>query len=123
MTSTHIGKLILRVTFSVLIIWLHGFPKIQNLMTDEPQFPSIFGMGVVISLILAIIAETVFPFLVIIGYKTRLATIPIIITMLVAAFVYHAQDPMSVKEKPLLFLFGFIAVAFLGAGKYSIDKK
>lgn len=121
--SSDSGRLILRVTFSVLMIWLHGIPKIQNLFSDEPQFASILGMGVVVSLILATLTETVFPLLIIIGYQTRLAAIPVIITMIVAAFVYHGGDPWPVREKPLMYLFGFIAIALLGAGRYSIDKK
>lgn len=80
-------------------------------------------MGETISLLLATIAEVVFPVLIIIGYKTRIATVPVILTMLIAAFVHHGNDPMSVKEKPLLFLLGFITVAIAGAGKFSIDKK
>lgn len=121
--NSSVGRLILRVSFSALLIWLHGVPKIQNLLSDDPQFVSIFGMGVIISLLLAAIAETIFPLLIIIGFQTRLASIPVIITMIVAAFVHHASDPLATKEKPLLFLFGFITIALIGAGKYSIDKK
>lgn len=120
---THFGKLFLRVSFSLMMIILHGVPKIQNLLSDEPQFASIFGLGVLISLIIAIVFETVFPLLVILGYKTRLAAIPVIITMLVAIFEYHAQDSFAMREKPILFLIGFVSIALIGAGKYSLDRK
>lgn len=119
----HLGKLILRVSFSAILIALHGIPKVQNLLSDEPQFPSIFGLGVIISLLIATVFETVFPLLIILGYKTRLAAIPIIVTMLVAIFDYHGQDSFAMREKPILFLFAFISIALIGAGKYSIDKK
>lgn len=115
--------LFLRVSFSLFLLVLHGLPKLQNLMSDNPQFASIFGMGEILSLVLATIIEIVLPVLIIIGYKTRIASIPIILTMLVAAFVYHANDPIGVKEKSLLFMCGFITIALAGAGKYSIDKK
>lgn len=121
--STHLGKLVLRVSFSLMMIILHGVPKIQNLLSDDPQFPSIFGLGILISLLIAIIFETVFPFLIILGYKTRLAAIPVIVTMLVAIFDYHGQDSFAMREKPILFLIAFISIALIGAGKYSIDKK
>jgi putative oxidoreductase len=65
----------------------------------------------------------VFPVLVIIGYKTRISALPILITMIVAAFIVHAADPLATKEKAILYLIGFAAIAFLGAGKYSIDQK
>lgn len=121
--NTDLGKLTLRFGFSFMLIALHGVPKIQSLLSDEPQFPSIFGLGVVLSLLLATIFETIFPLLIILGYKTRLAAIPIIITMLVAIFDYHGADSFAMREKPILFLIGFVSIALIGAGKYSIDKK
>lgn len=121
--NINIALLFLRVSFSLFLLVLHGVPKIQNLMSDNIQFADIFGMGATLSLVLATIIEVVLPILIIIGYKTRIASIPIILTMLVAAFVYHANDPIGVKEKSLLFMCGFITIALTGAGKYSIDKK
>ena len=44
-------------------------------------------------------------------------------TMGVAAFIVHGADPIGMKEKALLFLFGFLAIALLGAGKHSVDRK
>ena len=49
--------------------------------------------------------------------------IPALITMLVAAFVVHASDPIGTKEKALFYAIAFLALAFTGAGKYSIDRK
>ncbi|HZW76909.1 MAG TPA: DoxX family protein [Flavobacteriaceae bacterium] len=121
--NINIALLILRVSFSAMLLLLHGVPKVKNLMSDNIQFVNIFGMGEAISLILATLAEVVLPILIIIGYKTRIAAIPIVLVMIVAAFVYHANDPISVKEKPLIFLFGFLTIAIAGAGKFSIDKK
>ncbi len=43
--------------------------------------------------------------------------------MAVAAFVVHGADPFERKEMALLYLIGFTAIALLGAGKYSVDKK
>ena len=121
--NINIALLILRVSFSAMLLLLHGVPKVKNLMSDNIQFVNIFGMGEAISLILATLAEVVLPILIIIGYKTRIAAIPIVLVMIVAAFVYHGNDPISVKEKPLIFLFGFLTIAIAGAGKFSIDKK
>ncbi len=61
--------------------------------------------------------------LVIIGFKTRLAAIPVIITMAVAAFIVHAADPLGTKEMAILYLIAFTVIALLGAGKYSVDRK
>lgn len=121
--NVNVALLFLRVSFSLFILVLHGIPKVQNLFSGDIQFANIFGMGETVSLVLATLAEVVLPILIILGYKTRLASVPLIITMAVAAFVFHGADPISVQEKPLLFLCGFLTILLAGAGKYSIDKK
>lgn len=121
--NTNLGKLVLRVGFAAMMIALHGLPKVQNLLSDDPQFVSVLGMSAMLSLILAAIVEMVFPILIILGYKTRLAAIPMIVIMLVAIFEYHSDDSFAMREKPILFLIGFIAIALIGAGKYAIDKR
>ncbi|WP_339698092.1 hypothetical protein [Algoriphagus aquimarinus] len=55
------------------------------------------------------------------GFKTRLATIPLMITMLTAAFVAHAADPFGRKELPLLYFIVFLFILIFGAGKFSLD--
>jgi putative oxidoreductase len=56
-----------------------------------------------------------------IGFKTRWATIPLMITMLVAAFYAHAADPFGEKELPLLFFTLFLSILISGGGRYSVD--
>ncbi|AXT20481.1 DoxX family membrane protein [Flavobacteriaceae bacterium AU392] len=120
--KTDLALAILRIGASALLL-THGIPKISGLSADPIQFADPIGLGATITLILAIIGEVVGPALIIIGYKTKLATIPVILTMAVAAFVYHASDPIGTKEKALLYLIIFITIFFAGPGKYSIDKK
>jgi putative oxidoreductase len=50
-----------------------------------------------------------------------LATIPLIITMSVAAFVAHGADPFGKKELALLYLVIYLFLLFAGSGKFSID--
>jgi putative oxidoreductase len=101
----------------------HGIPKLLNLIQGTLMKSDPIGIGVLATTILVVIAEAICPMLIIIGYKTRLASIPVIITMGVAAFIVHGADPISMKEKALLFLFAFVAIALLGAGKHSVDRK
>ena len=101
----------------------HGIPKLMQLLEGNMEFGDPIGLGPAISLILTVIGEALCPILIIFGIKTRLASIPPIITMLVAAFVVHASDPIATKEKALLYLVGFIAIALMGAGRISVDKK
>lgn len=114
--------LFLRVAFSGMML-THGIPKLLKLVAGDLAFADPIGIGAPASLILALLCEVVFPILIIVGYKTRLASIPVIITMLIAVFVHHANDALGIKEKAVLYLIGFITIALLGAGKYSVDKK
>ena len=121
MKLNDVGLLITRVAFSAMFL-THGISKAQQLFSgEEIQFPSVLGLGATLSLILAVIGEVLCPILIIIGFKTRLVAIPAVITMFVAAFVIHGDDPFGKKEFALLYLFGFLAIAFLGAGRYSLD--
>lgn len=118
----NLGLLILRLGFSGMML-THGIPKISSLFESPIKFADPIGVGETTSLILALIGEVVAPVLVLIGFKTKWATIPVIITMAVAAFVVHASDPIGVKEKALLYLIGFAAIFLTGPGKYSMDGK
>lgn len=118
----HLALLIFRVLVACLLL-THGFPKLQKLLSgDEIQFLDPYGLGVTASFVLVVFAEFVCSILVILGLATRLATIPIIITMATAVIFAHANDPFGVKEKPLLFLVCFAFILIIGAGKYSVDN-
>ncbi|EAZ82309.1 DoxX family protein [Algoriphagus machipongonensis] len=117
----NLGKLVLRLGSGALIL-THGIPKISRLFGEGPiRFSDPFGLGPAISLSLATFAEVICAVLIIIGLKTRLASIPLMITMLTAALYAHADDPFGTKEKPLLFFVLFLGTLILGAGDYSID--
>ena len=115
-----LGLLVLRIGFAGMVL-THGIPKINSLFESPIKFADPIGLGETTSLILTIIGEVVAPILILVGFKTKIASIPAIITMFVAAFIVHASDPIDVKEKALLYLFSFLVVFFTGAGKYSID--
>lgn len=120
--NTDVGFLILRISVGILMIAGHGLPKMQLLFSDNAsQFADPFGIGPVISLVLALIAEIICSLLLIIGWKTRWATIPLIITMFVAHFIIHAEDAFRVKELSLVYLFIFLVLLFTGSGRYSLD--
>ena len=85
------------------------------------QFPPVMGMSAELSLSLAVFAEVFCSGFLFAGFATRLATIPLIITMLVAVLFIHAADPISVKEPALHYLLVYVVLLFAGSGKYSID--
>jgi putative oxidoreductase len=133
-----IGLLILRVGVGGFML-THGWGKVQMLTNGAfDQFGDPIGLGNKASLILATGAEFVCPLLVILGLATRFAAVPVVFTMGVAAFVAHGSDPWTMgtaaqrfmsgaakswasKEPALLFLIPFLALAFTGAGRFSVD--
>lgn len=116
-----IALLLLRV-FAAVFMLTHGVPKLGRLFSgEEIKFMDFMGMGPAVSLALAVFAEFLCSVLILIGGATRLASIPLIVTMATAAFVAHADDPFGTKEKPLLFLVVFVFLLIAGAGKYSVD--
>ena len=55
------------------------------------------------------------------GFLTRFVSIPLAITMAVAAFVAHHGQISGDGEHAFLFLLIFAAFFFIGSGKWSID--
>ncbi len=116
-----IALLIARITIASFML-IHGWPKLAKFCTNEEiEFADPIGVGVIFSLALTVFAEVLCSILVMAGFMTRLAVIPLIITMLVAAFIVHAGDGFGKKELPMMYvmIYGFLLVT--GSGKYSID--
>lgn len=113
--------LIVRIAVAAFML-THGYPKLMKLLAGgEIQFADPFGLGMYFSLVLAVFAEFFCSILIGIGLGTRLATIPLIITMSVAAFIAHSSDPFGRKELALLYLVVFVFLLFTGSGKFSVD--
>ena len=119
--NINITLLITRIVFS-LSMMTHGYPKLMNLLSGSPSFGNPIGIGEIPTLILAVLAEFVAPIFIIIGYRTKIFTLLPMVTMLVAAFVVHLDDPFKRKELALLYLVGFLIIFLMGPGKYSINK-
>ena len=117
---TDLALLILRLGAGGLML-THGIPKINMLFASPIQFADPIGVGETFSLIFALIGEVIAPILIIIGFKTKLAAIPSVITMAVAAFIVHANDDLATKEKAILYLICYVTVLLAGAGRYSVD--
>jgi putative oxidoreductase len=117
-----IALLLMRVGIAGFML-VHGIPKI-NMFNETPvQFMDFMGTGPEFSLALTIFAEVVCSVLLLVGLATRLAAIPLIITMLVAVLMVHGADPFDVKEMALHYLLVYVVLLLLGAGKYSLDAQ
>jgi len=100
----------------------HGIPKFDRLFVEGPvKFADPFGLGPEISLGMVLFAEVGCSLLVMLGFKTRWATLPLLFTMLMAAFYAHGNDPFSDKELSLLFFTLFLSILISGGGRFSLD--
>ncbi|MFN6946583.1 MAG: DoxX family protein [Cytophagaceae bacterium] len=116
----HSWLLLLRICVSAFML-THGLPKFLKVLGGNFQFADPLGIGTEASLILAVFAEFFCSLFIILGLGTRLFSIPLIITMLVAAFIAHSDDPFARKEMALLYLLIYITLLVFGSGKYSLD--
>jgi putative oxidoreductase len=119
---TDIGLLILRVFPALMMLLSHGLPKIENFSTLKDSFPDPLGLGSSLSLGLTIFAEVVCAALLVLGVFTRFMAVPLLVTMIVAAFIVHSADPWSKKEFALLFAIPCLSLIFTGPGRFSLDR-
>ncbi|ANW96054.1 DoxX family protein [Wenyingzhuangia fucanilytica] len=119
--ANNLGLFILRVSFGAAMLFGHGLGKWTKLFGgEEIHFLDPFGLGATTSLALAVFAEVICSVLIMLGLLTRLATIPLIITMLIA-FNVHLSDSFGMQEKSILYLVIYIVLLLQGPGKLSVD--
>lgn len=114
------GLLILRIIVGAFML-THGWAKLSNYSEMSLQFPSMLGLSSQVAFSLIIFAEFFCSIALILGLFTRLATIPLIIGMAVAAFVALRTDPFEKKEMALLYLAVYVTLLFTGSGKFALD--
>ena len=123
-----LGKLVLRLSLGLLVL-LHGVAKITGgigfitQVVQDAGLPGFVAYGVYIG-------EVVAPVLVILGLHVRLGAAVIALNMAVAIFLVHTAELFALNqtggwalELQGMFLFGAVAVALLGPGNFSVNKK
>lgn len=119
------GKLLLRITFSVLMIF-HGVAKLQHGtgwiegMLISKGIPGFVAYGV-------FIGEIVAPVLIILGIFTRPAALIVAVNLLVATLMVGMGKFFTVTnvgawglEVEAMYFFAAIITMLLGSGRYSI---
>ena len=115
------AALLLRLALGGLII-PHGYNKLVKFATQSSTFADPFHIGHPTSMALVIFAEFFCGVFILLGLFTRLACIPLIITMAVAVFYAHKGDFFGEAEMATLYLLGYLALLITGPGKISMDK-
>ena len=122
--NMHFIEILGRIFLS-LIFLLAGFGKIFNYEGTIGYMES-FGVPGYL-LVPAIIIEILFPLLVIVGYKTKLAAIILSLFSILLAILFHTDFSNQMQLMSFLKNFaiagGFLIIFVKGAGKYSVDHK
>ncbi len=117
-----IGLLLLRLSVGLMMAFSHGLAKVQKFWAPGPvKWADPLGIGAALSLFLAGGAEFFCSLALVAGVLTRLVSIPLAFTMVVAAGIVHWQDPFKKKEFALLYLAAYVVLLLAGPGRYSVD--
>ncbi len=118
--SASILILCLRVFFGVMF-FIHGLDKLMNFNELSYTYPSVFGFGSYMTLMLSIFTEFCCSLFLIAGLTVRIIVVPMIISMAVAFFDIHdAMFPQG--ELSFIYLVMFIVLFAAGPGRYSLDS-
>ncbi|HLA31287.1 MAG TPA: DoxX family membrane protein [Pseudomonas sp.] len=115
--------LFLRVSGSLLLLQLHGLPKLLHFSQEAQVIEDPLGIGGVLTLSLAIFAEVLCPLLILLGLFTRLACLPIVFLLLVSLLLVHPQWSLGEGQFAWLLLIVFTTLAIAGGGHIAISRR
>jgi putative oxidoreductase len=118
--NADVAALLLRLIFGGMFIYF-GYQKIVNYDTYLGFFGDPIGLGNKLSYNLVIFGEFFCGIFIVFGFLTRLFVIPTFITMCVAYFIAHANDPFEKSQSAFLYMVLCLPVFVLGSGRYSVD--
>ena len=122
-----LGKLLLRLCVGGLIL-LHGIAKLLDPASlngiaqqlAEAGIPSFVAYGV-------LIGEIVAPLMALVGWQARIGGLLMAINMVVALVLFHTPQLWTLNgqggwalELQGMFLFGALAITFLGSGRMAV---
>ena len=118
-----LGLFFLRITGSLLLLYVHGLPKVLHFSEELTRIEDPFGFRPYFSLIPAIVAEVICPILILFGVATRLACLPIIAVLLVAMLVVHPGWSIAEGQFGWLLLIIFTTLAITGPGGWRLRPR
>ena len=120
--ANEIGLTLLRVFAGLVMAFAHGFGKLPP---TEGFIGGVTEMGLPLPNFMAWMAsitESIGGILLAIGLLTRPVSFLLFMTMAVAAFGRHMNDPFKAKELALCYLVVYLVFMIRGAGKFSVDE-
>lgn len=125
-SSVDLGLLVLRLVTGVSLLRKHGLEKVFNFSAMAGHFPNPIHIGVIPSLVIAMISDLVCSILIILGLGTRWAALFSFANIFVAwAFVHHfafAGQGGDHGELVVLYLGALMTIFLAGPGRFSVDE-
>ena len=113
---------IFRVIVALELIVVHGLKKIGIATETTEIVANPFGLPYLLNEILAITASLICPLFVIVGFGTRLASIPIVVMTLTGFLIVHSGETWVERDIPFMYTMAFLLIAFTGGGRCSLDN-
>jgi len=113
--------LVYRILFALELFRVHGMKKFHIENGQREHVPNPLHLPDKLNGFVATLADTVVPFLLIIGICTRLIVLPTIVVTAIGYFVVHRKDSLEVRDVPYVYTLSLLFLMVIGAGKYSAD--
>lgn len=120
---TDAGLLFMRVAAALLLLCVHGLPKLLNWSAELQRIEDPFGIGPDLTLGMAVFAEVLCPLLLILGIGARLACLPVLAVLLVALVVVHPDWTLEQGQFAWLLLALYGGLAITGPGGFSLAAR
>lgn len=129
-TYSNMARLFLRLFVGVMFMQF-GIRHLVNYSSMSVDFPTIFGWSHECCLIMMIVVEIVCSLFIMVGFLTRLSTIPPIISMVAAEYYIlhdmlpdvsaYGLDSTQPGYLPVMFIGIYLFILLAGPGKISLD--
>lgn len=129
-TYTNLARLFMRLFVGVMLLQF-GIRHLVNYDEMCANFPTVMDMSPEMSLVLMIIIELLCSLLIMIGFLTRLSTLPPIVAMCAAEYYIlhdmvpnlpvYGLDSTDPGYLPIMFIGIYIYMLIAGPGKISLD--
>lgn len=129
-TYSNMARLFIRLFVGIMFMQF-GIRHLVNFSQLSIDFPTIFSLSSETCLIIMIIIELVCSLLIMIGFLTRLSTIPPIFSMIAAEYYIvhdllphsslYGLDSTQPGYLPIMFIGIYLFILLAGPGKISLD--
>lgn len=125
--SDAMGKLILRLTVGILILF-HGIGKIMHPESLDFIGSNLSNIGLPSAIAYGVyVGEVIAPLMVITGFHARIGGLLVAVNMIFAVVLAHSGDILSLTkhggwalELQAFYLLGGLSIALLGSGKFAV---